>query len=142
VPMGMLNLSDNVRVVQTVSFFGLIILLSELVIYFLLCGFGVIHVPSQEGKPGPGTFQHIPAIGSTFTQLVSVFIFSWGFVIFVPSWVSAFCRSSSRILGLFFVVCRSMKNPLRSVSIERFGVAELPRFALTVHSGMQAEYSV
>lgn len=72
-PTGLLNLADNVKVVQLISFIALVVLLGE------FCG-QFIHM-------GPDS-RRVPAMGDQFGQLISVFIFSWAFVMFIPSWVN------------------------------------------------------
>lgn len=72
-PAGFLNLEDNVKVVQLGSFVVLIILMGEFCGQFIKMG---VH------------FSHVPAIGKDFSQLVSIFIFSWAYVMFIPSWVN------------------------------------------------------
>lgn len=73
-PTGFLNLSDNVKTVQTLSFLFLVVLMTEFVGFFIWRG-------EQQG------FYSVPTYGTNFQQLVSVFIFSWAYVIFVPSWL-------------------------------------------------------
>lgn len=74
-PPGFQNLGDNVKSVQLASFIFLVVLLGEMVIYFIYKG-------AQDGTTT------IPAFAGYYPQLVSVFIFSWAYVIFVPSWLN------------------------------------------------------
>eukprot|EP01112_Ceratiomyxa_fruticulosa_P016454 TRINITY_DN497_c0_g1_i1.p1 TRINITY_DN497_c0_g1~~TRINITY_DN497_c0_g1_i1.p1 ORF type:complete len:500 (+),score=75.63 TRINITY_DN497_c0_g1_i1:263-1762(+) len=76
VPSGFLNLDDNVKVVQLFSFVMLVILLGEFIIQFIIMG------------TKPNGFNAIPAIGVQYAQVVSVFIFSWAYPMFIPSWVN------------------------------------------------------
>ena len=73
IPMGLLNLDSNVLVVQTGSFLFLVVLLIEFIVYFFWEGLDA---------------SRVPIVGDTFTQTVSIFIFSWSYVIFVPSWLN------------------------------------------------------
>jgi len=66
-------LADNVKVVQLGSFIVLVVLMIEFCGQFIYMG--VI-------------WKQVPAIGDTYTQLVSIFIFSWAYVMFIPSWVN------------------------------------------------------
>jgi hypothetical protein len=74
-PAGFLNLNDNVKTVQVASFVFMVALMAEFVAFFSWRGhkFG---------------WHSIPPVGHTYPQLVSVFIFSWAYVIFVPSWLN------------------------------------------------------
>lgn len=72
-PAGFLNLADNVKVVQLGSFVVLVVLMIEFCAQFVYMG--VI-------------WKQVPAFGHTYTQLVSIFIFSWAYVMFIPSWVN------------------------------------------------------
>lgn len=74
-PMGFMNLNDNVKTVQLASFIFFIILMLEFIIAFIYKG-------TQDGVSS------LPVFGSTYSQLVSVFIFSWAYIIFVPSWLN------------------------------------------------------
>lgn len=74
-PAGFLNLNDNVKTVQVGSFVFLVILMIEFVGFFFWRG-------GQDG------YHSVPAFGSTYSQLVSVFIFSWAYIIFIPSWLN------------------------------------------------------
>jgi hypothetical protein len=86
IPMSLLNLDDNVRGVQVASFISLVVLLGEFIVYFLWRG---ITGDSGSGSSGDDAqFHSVPIVGDTYTQLVSVFIFSWAFVIFMPSWLN------------------------------------------------------
>ena len=86
---------------QTVSFVSLVILLGEFTIHFVWRGFEqVLFITSgshtlylyvcygnaltQVGHD----FHPLPAIGNSQLQLVSVFIFSWAYTMFIPSWVN------------------------------------------------------
>jgi hypothetical protein len=64
-----------VRTVQVGSFLFLILLMLEFVAFFIWRG-------DHTG------FHSVPVFGDTYPQLVSVFIFSWAYVIFVPSWLN------------------------------------------------------
>jgi hypothetical protein len=66
-PAGFLNLNDNVKTVQVGSFIFLVILMLEFIVFFIWRG-------GQEG------FHAVPAFGNNYSQLVSVFIFSWAYV--------------------------------------------------------------
>jgi amino acid permease len=79
IPMSMLNLDDNVKVVQTASFVFLAVLCVEFCAYFIF-------------RAAEGDWHGLPAFGSNNTQLVSVFIFSWAFTMFIPSWVCQFLQ--------------------------------------------------
>jgi len=72
-PAGFLNLDDNVKVVQLGSFIVLVVLMIEFCGQFVYMGLD---------------FNRVPLVGHSFTQVVSVFIFSWAYVMFVPSWVN------------------------------------------------------
>jgi len=72
-PAGFLNLADNVKVVQLGSFIVLVVLLVEFCAQFATMGI---------------IWAQVPAFGHTYTQLVSIFIFSWAYVMFIPSWVN------------------------------------------------------
>lgn len=72
-PAGFLNLADNVKAVQLGSFVVLTILMGEFCVQFATMGV---------------QWSQVPAVGDTFTQVVSIFIFSWAYVMFVPSWVN------------------------------------------------------
>eukprot|EP00697_Spironema_sp_BW2_P000005 gnl/Spiro4/10027_TR5317_c0_g1_i1.p1 gnl/Spiro4/10027_TR5317_c0_g1~~gnl/Spiro4/10027_TR5317_c0_g1_i1.p1 ORF type:complete len:600 (+),score=99.18 gnl/Spiro4/10027_TR5317_c0_g1_i1:171-1802(+) len=74
-PMSMLNLDDNTAFVQTASFVFLVLLLGEFCVAFFITGLRESFTP-------------VPMFGSVYSQLVSVFIFSWAFVMFIPSWVN------------------------------------------------------
>jgi hypothetical protein len=74
-PAGFLNLNDNVKTVQVGSFIFFIVLMMEFIGYFIFKG-------NNDG------YQSLPAFGGSYKQLVSVFIFSWAYVIFVPSWLN------------------------------------------------------
>jgi hypothetical protein len=74
-PAGFMNLNDNVKTVQVASFVFLCVLMGEFIGFFIWRG----------QKVG---WYNVPAFGSTYPQLVSVFIFSWAYVIFVPSWLN------------------------------------------------------
>ena len=63
------------RTVQVGSFLFLILLMLEFVAFFIWRG-------DHTG------FHSVPVFGDTYPQLVSVFIFSWAYVIFVPSWLN------------------------------------------------------
>ena len=71
----MLLCSSDVRTVQVGSFLFLILLMLEFVAFFIWRG-------DHTG------FHSVPIFGDTYPQLVSVFIFSWAYVIFVPSWLN------------------------------------------------------
>eukprot|EP01102_Stenamoeba_stenopodia_P021176 TRINITY_DN845_c0_g1_i4.p1 TRINITY_DN845_c0_g1~~TRINITY_DN845_c0_g1_i4.p1 ORF type:complete len:552 (+),score=101.86 TRINITY_DN845_c0_g1_i4:287-1942(+) len=75
IPMGMINLDSNVAFVQSVSFWSLAILMTEFVINFCL----------EHPDPSRATF--IEKDGQ-YTQISSVFIFSWAYVMFIPSWIN------------------------------------------------------
>eukprot|EP01113_Clastostelium_recurvatum_P042896 TRINITY_DN7000_c0_g1_i1.p1 TRINITY_DN7000_c0_g1~~TRINITY_DN7000_c0_g1_i1.p1 ORF type:complete len:499 (-),score=171.10 TRINITY_DN7000_c0_g1_i1:74-1570(-) len=75
IPSGFLNLDDNVKVVQLGSFIALVVLLGEFIVQFAIMGV-------EKG------FTPVPAIGASPAQLVSVFIFSWAYPMFIPSWVN------------------------------------------------------
>jgi len=72
-PAGFLNLEDNVKVVQLGSFFVLVVLMCEFCGQFFTMD---LH------------WDQVPAVGKDFSQLVSIFIFSWAYVMFIPSWVN------------------------------------------------------
>jgi hypothetical protein len=74
-PQGFQNLDDNVKTIQVASFIFLVVLLSEFVGYFIWKG-------NNNG------YKAVPAVGGKYSQIVSVFIFSWAYVIFVPSWLN------------------------------------------------------
>ena len=67
--------TSDVRTVQVGSFLFLILLMLEFVAFFIWRG-------DYTG------FHSVPVFGDTYPQLVSVFIFSWAYVIFVPSWLN------------------------------------------------------
>jgi len=71
IPMGMVNLDENIKF-QWISFFGLVFLMADFRIQF----------------ESPFYWGCVPVIGSQFTQVVSVCIFSWAFVMLVPSWAN------------------------------------------------------
>eukprot|EP01116_Phalansterium_solitarium_P002004 TRINITY_DN11864_c0_g1_i1.p1 TRINITY_DN11864_c0_g1~~TRINITY_DN11864_c0_g1_i1.p1 ORF type:complete len:512 (+),score=139.81 TRINITY_DN11864_c0_g1_i1:206-1741(+) len=73
IPMGFLNLEKNVKVVQTGSFIFLAILLGEFIVQFCLQG------PKMSA---------VPAFGDQYAQVASVFIFTWAYPMFVPSWAN------------------------------------------------------
>lgn len=73
IPMGMVNLDENIKF-QWISFVGLVVLMSDFIIYFCI--------------ESPWYLSEVPAFGNTFTQVVSVCIFAWAFVMLVPSWVN------------------------------------------------------
>jgi len=72
-PSGFLNLADNVKIVQLISFIVLVVLMGEFVGQFIYMGLD---------------YSRVPAFGGSYGQLVSIFIFSWAFVMFIPSWVN------------------------------------------------------
>ena len=74
------NLDDNVKTVQLLSFVCFVVILAEFTGYFVWQG----HRPVSAG----GGFHPVPWVGGTYTQLVSVFIFSWSYTMFVPSWLN------------------------------------------------------
>eukprot|EP01114_Cavostelium_apophysatum_P015929 TRINITY_DN4442_c0_g1_i1.p1 TRINITY_DN4442_c0_g1~~TRINITY_DN4442_c0_g1_i1.p1 ORF type:complete len:536 (-),score=111.56 TRINITY_DN4442_c0_g1_i1:48-1655(-) len=73
IPMGMVNLDENIKF-QWVSFAGLTVLMVDFIIFFLF--------------ESPFYVDQVPIVGHQFSQLVSVFIFAWAFVMLVPSWVN------------------------------------------------------
>ncbi|EFA78429.1 hypothetical protein PPL_09081 [Heterostelium album PN500] len=73
IPTSFMNLDDNVKIVQTLSFIFLFLLLAEFIIQFILNGLEL---------------DRVPVVGDNFGQLVSVFIFSWAYPMFIPSWVN------------------------------------------------------
>ena len=74
------QLDDNVKTVQLLSFVCFVLILLEFTAFFLWQG----HRSASTG----GGFHPVPWLGGTYTQLVSVFIFSWSFTMFVPSWLN------------------------------------------------------
>ena len=74
------SLDDNVKTVQLLSFLCFLAILIEFGVYFVMLGMK----PAREG----GGFHPVPALGSTYTQLISVFIFSWSYTMFIPSWLN------------------------------------------------------
>eukprot|EP01133_Synstelium_polycarpum_P010702 gene10702-12447_t len=73
IPMSFMNLDDNVKIVQTLSFIFLFVLIGEFIVQYCINGL----VTSR-----------VPAFGSNYGQLASVFIFSWAYPMFIPSWVN------------------------------------------------------
>jgi amino acid permease len=71
--MGVVNLDENIKF-QWASFVGLVLVMLQFLIYFI---FLTPFYPSE-----------IPVIGYKFTQLISVFIFSWSFPMLIPSWLN------------------------------------------------------
>ena len=78
VPMSMLNLDDNVKIVQSTSFVALVILTIQFAIFFTWRGF------EMDGF----AYHTLPIFGRSQAQLVSVFIFSWAYPMFIPSWIN------------------------------------------------------
>eukprot|EP01132_Coremiostelium_polycephalum_P008595 gene8595-10577_t len=73
IPTSFMNLDDNVKVVQTLSFIFLFVLIGEFIVQYCLNGLEL---------------DRVPTIGDNFGQLVSVFVFSWAYPMFIPSWVN------------------------------------------------------
>jgi len=73
IPMGVINLDENIKF-QWVSFIGLVVLMAQFTCYFLF--------------ESPFYFDQVPAFGKEYKQVASVFIFSWAFVMLVPSWAN------------------------------------------------------
>ena len=65
------NLDDNVKTVQLLSFVLFIVIIAEFTAFFVYTG----AKPASEG----GGYHPIPLLGNTYTQLVSIFIFSWSY---------------------------------------------------------------
>ena len=80
IPMSMLNLDDNVKVVQTASFAFLLILMGVFIGFFIWRGI--------DGNMEGFSFHGLPFFGKQQTQIVSVFIFSWAYTMFIPSWIN------------------------------------------------------
>jgi hypothetical protein len=59
---------ENVKVVQTVSFIAMWLLIGEFIVFFIVQGFG--SNPDNQ-------FHSIPMFGDQYSQLISVFIFTW-----------------------------------------------------------------
>ena len=81
------NLDDNVKTVQLASFVCFVIIMIEFTGYFLWQGHRS-PTASASGSGGGGGFHPVAWLGGTYTQLVSVFIFSWSYTMFVPSWLN------------------------------------------------------
>ncbi|KAF2077551.1 hypothetical protein CYY_001169 [Polysphondylium violaceum] len=73
IPTSFMNLNDNVKIVQTLSFVFLFVLIGEFIVQYFLNG---IHV------------ERVPTFGDNYYQLVSIFVFSWAYPMFIPSWVN------------------------------------------------------
>ena len=86
------NLDDNVKTVQLLSFVCFVLILAEFTGFFIWQG----HRSAAVG----GGFHPVPWMGGTYTQLVSVFIFSWSYTMFVPSWLNekADCVSVNAVI--------------------------------------------
>lgn len=74
------SFDDNVKTVQLLSFLFFVAILTEFTIFFIWQG----TKPAEKG----GGFHPVPLIGSTYSQLISVFIFSWSYTMFLPSWLN------------------------------------------------------
>ena len=74
------QLDDNVKTVQLLSFLCFLVIMAEFTAFFLYQG----AKPAKDG----GGYHPIPLLGNTYTQLVSIFIFSWSYTMFVPSWLN------------------------------------------------------
>jgi len=73
----MVNLEKNVKIVQTGSFVFLVVLMTEFIVQFCL--------QLHETTPSP---DKVPAFGDNYAQVVSIFIFTWAYPMFVPSWAN------------------------------------------------------
>ena len=74
------NLDDNVKTVQLASFLCCVAILVEFAGFFVWQG----AKPAKDG----GGFHAVALLGGTYSQLISVFIFSWSYGMFVPSWLN------------------------------------------------------
>ncbi|EGC36373.1 hypothetical protein DICPUDRAFT_31960 [Dictyostelium purpureum] len=73
IPTGFMNLNDNVSFVQTLSFLFLFVLIGEFIVQYFLNGIEL---------------SRVPAFGHSYYQIVSIFVFSWAYPMFIPSWVN------------------------------------------------------
>ncbi|KAN0027876.1 hypothetical protein ACTFIV_009702 [Dictyostelium citrinum] len=73
IPTGFMNLNDNVKIVQSLSFLFLFLLIGEFLVQYFLNGIEL---------------DRVPAFGHSYYQLVSIFVFSWAYPMFIPSWVN------------------------------------------------------
>ncbi|KYQ88837.1 hypothetical protein DLAC_10639 [Tieghemostelium lacteum] len=71
IPTSIMNLNDNVKIVQTISFIFLFVLIGEFIVQYFMNGLVV---------------DRVPAFGKSYYQLVSIFVFSWAFPMFIVSW--------------------------------------------------------